>query len=227
MSDQSAAARQGLKTTLLQDLIYNVIGPIILYQLFSPHMLATYALLLAGVLPAARTVIGLVRRRTLNPLGALSLLTIVLKIFFGLVLKDARLILLSHSLSMGCIGLLALASLFTQKSLIKRLVVAYRRDIASPEQGERFKKLLESKRMHSLFKLLTAIWGGGLLLELALRAILVYSLTIEQVMLISPFISYGILGGLLLLTTLLLKQMRRDIQQETLEEVPEQLSSKR
>ena len=237
MPDQSgpsrgsqAAMRQGLRTSLLPDLIYTVIGPFILYQLLSPHMPVTYALLLAGVLPAARTVMGLVRSRRLNPLGVLSLLTIALNIFSGLVLKDARLQLLSRSLPTACIGLLMLASLLTKKPLITRLA-EYLRASATPSQKarfqERFKGQFSLKReMRSFFKLLTAIWGVGLFLELALHAVLVYTLTTSQMILVGPILSYGFLGGLLLLTMLLFKWLPRT-QQKTLKEAPEQLSAER
>ncbi len=234
MPDQSGLSRgsqpttrQGLRASLLPDLIYTMIGPFVLYQLLSPHMPATYALLLAGVLPAARTVIGLVRSRRLNPLGVLSLLTIALNIFSGLVFKDARLQLLSSSLPEACIGLLTLASLLTPKPLLTRLT-EYLRAGASPEQRERFKGpsgFKERRGMRSFFKLLTAIWGVGLLLEFALHALLIYTLTIEQMMLIGPILSYGFLGGLILLTTLLFKRLRRNTSQKMLEEVSAERST--
>jgi hypothetical protein len=195
-------------------------------------MSATYALLLAGVLPTARTVIGFVRSRSLNPLGVLSLLIIGLNIFSGLVLKDARLQLLGSSLPGACIGLLMLASLFTKKPLITR-VIENRRAGAMPSQQARFQERFkghlsrDAGGMRSFFKLLTVIWGAGLLLAFALNAILVYTLTIGQMMVIGPFLSYGSLGGLMLLTMLVFKRIRRDTQQKTPEEVPEQLSAER
>src|SRR5262249_9466623 len=131
--------RQRLKTSLLPDLIYTLIGPFVLYQLLSPHMPATYALLLAGVLPAARTVIGFVRSRSLNPLGVLSLLIIGLNIFSGLLPKDTRMQLLGSSLPGACMGMLMLASLFTKKPLITRFIENLPAG-TSPEQKARFQE---------------------------------------------------------------------------------------
>jgi hypothetical protein len=215
------ATLQGLKASFVPDLLISIVGPLLIYQLLSPHLPAIDALLLAGVLPAARTVIGLVRHRRLNPFGVLALLTIALEIFSGLLLKNARLLLLSDSLPMGCLGLLALASLLTQKPLITRLA-EYLLAGAPPEQREQIEKRRQSAGMRSFSRLLTAIWGGGLFLELAIRAVLVSTLTPSQVLLISPVLRYGFLGGLLLLT-LLLGRIRRGTRQRTLlEEVPEQ-----
>ncbi len=86
--------RTGLLSGALPDIIYSVIGPLLIYRLVSPYLPDTYALLLAGVLPLIRTRvrflirirgIGLLRHRGLNLPGIFSLLTITLKIFIALV----------------------------------------------------------------------------------------------------------------------------------------------
>src|SRR5579875_2035125 len=96
--------RTGLLSGALPDIIYSVIGPLLIYRLVSPYLPDTYALLLAGVLPLIRIGIGLLRHRGLNLPGIFSLLTIALKIFIALVFRDSRLILVSDSLITGVIG---------------------------------------------------------------------------------------------------------------------------
>jgi hypothetical protein len=198
-------------------LVYTVIGPFVLYHLLSAHLPLTEALLLAGVLPAARTLRGLVRTRRLNLLGVLALLTIALTLVSGLVLKDARLQLLSRALPGACLGLLALASLLTPTPLIMRLVESLRAG-ASPEHWNRVAghaPFADMQGMRALFKLLTGIWGVGLLLELAVRVALVYTLPIEQMLLIGPLLTYAVVGSLALVTVQLFRRRRHDRGQET------------
>src|SRR6266571_5991046 len=215
------ATLRGLRASLLPDLIYTIVGPFVVYRLLSPHIPATYALLLAGLLPAIRMMIGLVRHHRLNPLGVFSLLAIVLNIFSGLVLKDTRLQLASGSLVTGVYGILMLASLLTPKPLILRLAESALVG-NDPAQRERFRtRLQQSSSFRSFFTFITAMWGGGLLLELVVRMILVYTLTVDQFLAASSILGYGFLGVLLLLTFLFAK-IYRSRQRQALEQVSEQ-----
>jgi hypothetical protein len=188
-------------------------------------MPATYALLLAGIPPAIRLALGLLRQRRIDLLGMFSLLAIALNIFSGLVLKDARLQLASSSLVTGVYGILMLASLLTPRPLILRLVESALVG-NDPAQKERLRKRLQqSPSFRSFFTFITALWGGGLLLELVVRLILVYTLTVDQFLAVNSILRYGFLGVLLLLTFLFAK-IYRNRQRQALEQVAEQQTQK-
>jgi len=66
----------------------------------------------------------------------------------------------------------------------------------------------QEKDACSFFTIVTAVWGGGFFLELVIRIMLVYTLTVEQVLIGSPFLRFGFLGGMLLLTLLFARRLR-------------------
>lgn len=204
-SDQAGSGRAApgrMRASLRTDLLFAVLGPFLLYRLLSPHMPTTSALLLAGMLPLVRVGSELVRSLRLNVLAGFVLVTIALKIFSGLVLRSPHLQLLSDSLVIGTFGLLALASLFTSRPLGARLA-EYALAQAPAELQDRFNQFQGTRKARFFLRLLTAIWGAGLLLELGLRAVLVFALPTAEVLVIGPIVRYALLGGLLLVTVLL------------------------
>src|SRR5947207_13020007 len=121
MSDHSRLdfnqLRRQLLVVLLPDLIFSVVGPILIYRLAAPYMPATSALLLAGVSPIIRIGFSLLSQRRLNLIGVLSLVTIAVKIFTALVFHDTRWMLARVSLITGVHGLPMLVSLFFRRPL--------------------------------------------------------------------------------------------------------------
>jgi hypothetical protein len=69
--------------------------------------------------------------------------------------------------------------------------------------------------------IVTAVWGIGLLLECGVQVLLALTLTVEQVLLISPIVRYGVLA-ILLLWAILLARRRRSRRSS----IPERASSK-
>jgi hypothetical protein len=61
-------------------------------------------------------------------------------------------------------------------------------------------------------RLTTIVWGLGFLLEVAIRSYLVFALTIQQFLIISPFVFYSFLGGLALWTFLYSRKGRKEIE---------------
>ena len=222
MSDRPTPDFRQLRTRLLPELIFVVVFPYLIFRLASPSLPATYALLLAGIPPALRLALGLARQKRINLLGMFSLLAIGITLFSGLVLKDARLQLASGSLVTGVYGVLMLASLLTPRPLILRLVESTLAG-SDPAQRERFRSRLQQRSgLRSFFVFITALWGGGLLLELGIRLILIYTLTTEQFLAVSSLLRYGFLGVLLLLTLLFANMQRRRQRQASEQETSQQ-----
>jgi hypothetical protein len=209
MVDRPTPDIRQIRARLLPELIFVVAFPYLIFRLAIPYMPATYALLLAGIPPAIRLALGLVRQRRIDLLGMFSLLAIVISIFSGLVLKDTRLQFASGSLVTGVYGVIMLASLLTPRPLILRLAESALVG-NDPVQRQRFRtRLQQSSGFRAFFTYITALWGAGLLLEFVVRIILVYTLTIEQFLLVSSLLRYGFLGVLLLLTLLFANIQRR------------------
>jgi len=218
MSNQRMHISRRLRAALLPELIYVAVLPYVIYRLASPHMPAMYALLLAGIPPTARTLFGLTRHGRINLLGVFSLLAIAIKIISGLVLQDTRSILISSSLVTGAYGVIMLASLLSSTPLILTLFMNVLAG-NDPAQREQFIKRWPEDGSRSFFVVITALWGGGLLIELVVRIILTFTLTIEQFLVIGLIVQYSFLV-VMVLVTLLFARIRRSRKRK----LPEQLS---
>jgi len=220
MSDQRMHFAPRLRAALLPELIYVAVLPYVIYRLASPYMPATYALLLAGIPPAVRMLLGLARNGRLNLFGVFSLLAIAIKIISGLVLQNTRLVLISSSLVTGAYGVIMLASLLSPPPLILTLFMNALAG-SDPAQREQLTKRWQEVGSRSFFALITALWGVGFLIELVLRLILTFTLTVEQFLIIGPIVQYSFLGAMLL-GTLLFVRIRRYGKRNLPKQLPEQ-----
>jgi intracellular septation protein A len=212
--------RRHLVTAMLPDLIFSVIAPLLIYRLAAPHMSAVQALLCAGLAPVVRVAMSLMSRQRLNPVGILALLTIGLEIFMALVLNDTRWVLLSASLIIGVHGALLLVSLLTPRPLLLWLIENMLPRTSSNQQLLR-RLLAEIPR--SSWARVTAIWGCALLLECGVNSVLAMTLPVEQFLVVSSIVRYGLLGGTLL-GTLLFAWIRRKNRQKVLQMSSSQVS---
>jgi hypothetical protein len=81
-----------------------------------------------------------------------------------------------------------------------------------PERIVGFNALWHYPAFRFAMRLTTIVWGLGFLLEVGVRSFLVFTLTIQQFLLISPFVFYGFLGGLALWTVLYSRKGRKRIE---------------
>lgn len=224
MSEQSGPdidkMRTGLLSSALPDIVFSIVGPLLIYRLASSHLPDSYALLLASVLPLIRIGSGLLRRRGLNLLGIFSLLTIALKIFIALVFQESRLILVGDSLITGVIGFLMLISLFSAKPLLLRVSESVLTNTPSA-QNQQMKQRLQEASVRSRFTLITIVWGIGLLFECGVRLALALTLSTGQFLVISPIVRYSFLG-ILVIWLFLFMGLQRRRQRKNAERAPQQ-----
>jgi hypothetical protein len=187
MSDHPKLNVKQLRTAVLPDLLISLVGPVLIYRLAAPYLPANDALLLADALPVLRIADGLIRRHRLNLIGVFSLLTVALKILLALVLRDARVILISDSLITATFGILLLVSLLTASPLLMRLAESVLATTLSARNVQLIQRWREPD-MHRFFTIITAVWGIGLLLECGVQVMLVLTLTTQQVLLLSPIV---------------------------------------
>jgi hypothetical protein len=198
-------------------LLISLVGPLLTYRAAAPHMPTNDALLLAGVLPLLRTAYGFIRHHRLNLIGVFSLLTVALKTLLALVLKDTRLILVSDSLITAVLGITLLASLLTASPMLIRLAQSILATTSST-QSQQLIQRWQQPDMHRFFTIITAVWGIGLLLECAVQVFLAFTLTTEQVLLLSPLVRYGV-WVILVLWAVLFRWMSRSRSHTTREHI--------
>jgi hypothetical protein len=143
------------------------------------------ALVFATVFPLLKSGYDLTRRRELDPVAVLVLLgiaTSILAIFGG---GDPRVLLIRESFFTGAFGVACLISL-----MFPRPIMFYfgRHFIArkNRQKRETFDARWQNPQVRRAHRLVTVVWGVVYVGEFAVRAILVYSVSAQVVLVVSP-----------------------------------------
>jgi hypothetical protein len=155
-------------------LIFDVGAPLAAYNLLrSAGLTAVTALLLSGVFPALGVAITVVRNRRLDVVGALVLAGIVVGTIVGLVSHSPRLLLVEGSVPTGVFGVVCLASLWAKRPLMFSFALEF--NGPDTDKGREMTMLWQHEGFRRVFRVITAVWGVGFLLEAALRVIIIYN----------------------------------------------------
>ena len=184
----------GRLRSIAKIVIIDVAAPLIAYSLLrSAGMSPVTALVLSGVFPALGVAIGVIQHRRLDVVGALVLAGILVGTVLGLMSHSARLVLMEGSVPTAIFGLACLGSLWTRRPLMYGLSVEF----IGPDtaQGREMISLWQYERFRHIFRIITAVWGVGFLLEAALRVAIVYNTSTSTALSLSkvtPYIWVGI-----------------------------------
>ncbi len=181
------------------DVGVNFILPFLIYSYAAPRVGDVQALLASSLPPILWSVAEFIRHRRLDALSLLVLAGIVLSLlaFFGG--GGPRMLQLREKLVTGVIGLAFLVSAVIGRPLIYELARAGMMRSGSAD-ADRMHGLRNDRRFRRSMTTMTVVWGFGLMLDVAIGAALVFSLTIKQFMIINPIEGYAVLGGLSLWT---------------------------
>lgn len=177
--------------------IFYVAGPLAVYAVLRHAGLsAVTALLLSGVIPVIGMTIDIVANHRLDIVGSLVLAGIVLGIVMGLVSHSARPLLLEGSVPTAVFGVACLGSLWLGQPLMYGLA----REFTGPDtvRGREMAELWEYQPFRHIFRVITAVWGAGFLLEAALRVVIVYRTSTGTALTssaVTPLLFAAILSG--------------------------------
>jgi hypothetical protein len=201
-----------LKLGTLVELAVNFLLPWLVYRWAQPHYGETGALYASAIPPIVWSVVEFVRLRRVDFMSLFVLAGIVLSIVAMMLGGDSRALLVRESFVSGAFGVAFLLSLALRRPLIFYLA---RSTIAreSEDSIARFEAAwAERPALRRSLRLMTAAWGAGLTLEMVLRFWLVWHLSVERVLVVSPFVSYAIYGGLMLWTLWYRRRLRAKAQ---------------
>ena len=202
----------------LLDLAISFAVPVLIYGRLHVRFGDVPALLGSAGPPLLWSIIGFLRDRRVDALAVLSMGGIALSVraFFGG--GSVQLLQLREKMVTLLIGLAFLGSAAIGKPLIYPLA----RATMARESAEALAKF-EARRGHPLLRrtvmVMTLAWGFGLLADVAISVILIYSLSITQYLIVGPILGYATLGGLTLWTVLYRRYRTR--QGETLARMAE------
>ena len=192
---------------LYRTLGLSVAAPLVVIQLALHNGVAPlYALAAATVFPLIEMAYEMVTARRIGVIAIVSLIGIVVGFGLSFATGNAIFALLKDSVLTATFGIVFLVSLATPKPLIYRLNL----DLAGADPAARAasEALWEVPAARRAFRLITLVWGAGLLLEAATRVVVVFTLPLASATSASPIIAVVVVGGLLVWTVRYAKARR-------------------
>ncbi|CAG8719773.1 38153_t:CDS:1 [Gigaspora margarita] len=197
--------------------------PLLLYYILEKFIPTIWALAISGVPPAISVIVNFIYRKQISVLGFLVVLAFIIGIILSVVQGDPRIVLLRESCVTGVFGLVFLITLipinigsfqmrpilyYNSKNLEIGDLKGLTEDESIPDRYERYWKSYSGFR-HT-FIILTAVWGVGLLIEVAVRIIIIYkTATIDQAVYFGSIFLYSWLGCLTLFTFIFSRYMQK------------------
>ena len=178
-------------------LIFDIGAPLAAYNLLRTAGLpAVTALLLSGVFPALGVAIAVFRSRRLDVVGALVLAGIAVGTIAGLVSHSPRLLLVEGSVPTAVFGLACLGSLWARRPLMFSFALEF--NGPDTAKGREMSRLWHHEAFRRVFRIITAVWGVGFLLEAALRVIIIYNTSTGTALVsskVTPFVFAAIFSA--------------------------------
>lgn len=183
----------GLLLSLWPSILLNGVCVIVVYQLVKHVTSASDVVALAlSALPALMgTLITLLRQRSVDVLGAFTLVTVVASIGLTFMTGDARLFLIRESLLTVFFGVICLISLLFPRPIwyyIIRYFTAgnHQKQILAYEAAWKFASF------RGYIRTVTILWGMLYTIEFLIRLAMIYTLTISQVLVFSSIVFYAL-----------------------------------
>ena len=182
-----------LLVSLWPSMLLDGVCVIVVYQLVKHFTSASdvIALALSAVPAMVGTIITLIRQRSIDVLGAFTLITIVLSIGLTFLTGDARLFLIRESFLTVLFGIICLISLLFPKP-IWFYIIRYFTVGNNHEQMVAYDTAWKFASFRGYIRTVTILWGVVYTVEFLIRLVMVYTLSISQVLEISSIIFYAL-----------------------------------
>ena len=181
---------------LFQTILLDVAPPLVAYYGLRAAGASEYAALLsATVLSGLRVVFGVVKSRRLDPFAGYLLLTFGLSLAVGLATTDPKMILVGNTFVNGLGGLIFLGSCVVGTPLTQVVGERFERPAEDEEPADAHRR----RRVHVQ---LSAMWGIGLLVEVAIRLVVIANLSVDAANGVNSAITLPVIGGLVLATVI-------------------------
>jgi len=168
----------------------------VVYQLLDARYGDVDALIASAMPPLLWSAFELIKTRRLDAISVIVVASILFTVGATGMGGSARLIQIRDALVTGVIGVIFLISLVLKRPMIFYLA---RATMArnTQEGASDFEALWLRPGVPQLFRVLTAVWGVGLVVQTAVMCWLAWIWPISRYLLLSPFIGYGIFGLLM------------------------------
>jgi hypothetical protein len=190
---------------VLPTLLVDVIMPVVLFDVLSARGVPAVWALAAGALPPAlNNLRSWIKSRRLEPLGIIVMTLLVIGTLTSLISGNIFFGLIKDSFLTGTFGAICLVSLFAAKPLMFSVL----RQFAAGDDPARiadWNGRWEQRGFRFAIRLVTIVWGVTYIAEALLRVGLALNLPPQQVITLSPILSFG---ALIVLVTWTRRYMR-------------------
>lgn len=191
---------------MVRMLLVNAIAPYVVYVLCEPRVGNFAALALSAVPPMVEGVWSIVRQRRVDIVAALVLGGIAVSLVLIALGGSARMLLLRESLLTCVVGVVLAGSVAMRRPLLfylSRQMAAAGDPAGHARWNERWER--EPALRRSL-RVLSLVWGVGLVVEMAVRTVMLLGMETSHFLLVSPFVQYGLTGALAAWTFLYMRR---------------------
>jgi hypothetical protein len=180
--------------------VLDIGAPIAVYDIASNAGLGDVpALLLSAIGPAVNSVISVIMRGRIDEFSVFIITVLVVGAATSLLFNDAKLLLLKESVVTGVLGLLFLLSVPTRRPVI----FLFGRRFATngdPERIAWWNGLWQYPGFRRTQRLMTTMWGAGLLGEAIVRIVLTFRLPVATMVVVNSIVPAVVIGMLVLAT---------------------------
>jgi hypothetical protein len=203
---QERSSARGAVRGSLTGLAADVGLPVGTYYVLHAFGASDTVALLAGTLVAgARMAVVAIRSRRITPFSALMFAVYAVGLALSLINGDPRFLLVKESFGTGVVGLAFLVSLVVGRPMILETM----RNLPTSQSADLVRRYATEPAVRHTVRLLTAIWGVGLLVDALVRIPVVYALPISVGVAVSPLLTVGFLVALGGVTALVVRRARR------------------
>jgi hypothetical protein len=188
----------------LPSLVFGAAVPIGIYFLVRPHVgTDTTALIAAGGFSVAWILLQGIRRRKVDLVGAVVLFGFTVSVVSSILLGgNAYVLKVRDGFFTALFGVACIVTLFTHDRPALFYVGRYLSAGNDPVKVSAFDRLHELPAGRHTFRVLSAVWGIGLVVEASCRLTLADILPTAAFLAVSPFITASAIGGLFAFTAL-------------------------
>jgi hypothetical protein len=190
------------------EVLVNFVLPYVIYDRLSPTCGDVYALLASSLPPIFWSILEFWRKRRVDALSLLIIAGIALSLLGFAGGGGPKYLQMRENLVSAVIGLAFLGSAAIGKPLAYPLALAVMKR-KSGEEAEKLEARKNDPGVRRAMTLITLVWGFGLVCLTGLMCWLVFTLSIREYLVVSPFVGYGINGALGLWTYLYVQYRKK------------------
>jgi len=183
---------------LAPNLIVAGVFPVVGYAVLRPHVSSdAIALAIVLVFPVLEIIVERARRGRFDPIGIIAMIGISLGLIGAIAFNgDATLLKVRESMLTGVFGIVCLASLAAPRPAMFYMGRLFATG-GDPDQVAEFNEIWELPTVPRRFRIVTLVWGVGLVGEAAFRTVLALTIPTQTFLIVSQIVNWGVLGGLL------------------------------